>query len=177
MSKYWIHSKGSNICPQEIWTNHKQWDTNPWDPWKKLTMDGWTSWDIPWQPKDAPKTETLRWENIYQVPESSTKRETHEKQIDKTPPDTPSNKSGSWAYRNHSRYRGKQWNPCPIHWERLPMILCATVATLRNRKGKTMLTWVKWVKGHSGHPRNKGADQMANIGAQKEHPVTVMALG
>ena len=56
-------------------------------------------------------------------------------------------------------------------------ILCATVTTLRNRKGKTMLKWVKWVKGHSGHPRNKGVDQMANLGAQKEHPVMVMASG
>ena len=46
-------------------------------------------------------------------------------------------------------------------------ILQATTATLWNRKGKTML---KWVKGHSRHERNKGADQMANLGARKDQP-------
>lgn len=42
-------------------------------------------------------------------------------------------------------------------------ILQATTATLWNKKGKTML---KWVKGHS-HKSNEGADQMANLDAQK----------
>ena len=45
-------------------------------------------------------------------------------------------------------------------------ILQATIATLCTRKGKTM---IKWIKGHSGHERNEGADQMANIGALKDH--------
>jgi ribonuclease HI len=46
-------------------------------------------------------------------------------------------------------------------------ILRATAATLRIRKGRTMF---KWIKGHSGHKRNDGADRMANLGAQKDHP-------
>jgi ribonuclease HI len=29
---------------------------------------------------------------------------------------------------------------------------------------------LKWVKGHSGHERSKVADQMGNLGTQKEHP-------
>jgi len=46
-------------------------------------------------------------------------------------------------------------------------IIQATTAALRKRKGKTLL---RWVKGHSGHERNEGADQLANLSAQKDHP-------
>lgn len=46
-------------------------------------------------------------------------------------------------------------------------ILQATAATLRNKKGKTLL---KWVKGHHRHKRNEEANQMAILGAQKDYP-------
>ncbi|KAF5381283.1 hypothetical protein D9615_008354 [Tricholomella constricta] len=44
-------------------------------------------------------------------------------------------------------------------------ILKATVATLRQRAGKTIL---QKVKGHSDDPGNDGADRLAGIGARKE---------
>ncbi|KAF8220179.1 hypothetical protein L208DRAFT_1542569 [Tricholoma matsutake] len=43
-------------------------------------------------------------------------------------------------------------------------ILQATTATLQNREGKTML---KWVKNNPQHQGITGANQMANLGAQK----------